>query len=260
MTKIIAVANHKGGVGKTTTSLNLAHAFAAKRQTTVLLCDLDPQASLSKLLAINTQAPPLTLYDLLIPQGAIVPVRPEHSIRVTSMAGVSIIPASGQLANVETQLVSKLNRERTLRRVLRPIAESFSFILLDCPPSLNLLTMNALAAANEVLIPVASEYLALQALQDFLDTVEEVRAELNPDLKIAGILVTQHQSQTGHAKGILDALRQTFSDLIFNSVIPYSVRAKDSVAAAQSILTYDPKSVLAKAYRGLAQELTQAHV
>jgi chromosome partitioning protein len=260
MTKIIAVANHKGGVGKTTTSLNLGHAFAADHQTTVLLCDLDPQASLSKLLAIDMMAPPLTLYDLLIPKDGRAPAGPEHGIRVTSMAGVSIIPASAQLANVETQLVSKLNRERILRRALRPIAESFSFVLLDCPPSLNLLTMNALAAADEVLIPVASEYLALQALQDFLDTVEEVRAELNPHLTIAGIVVTQHQSQTGHAKGVLDALRQAFPDLIFNSIIPYSVRAKDSVAAAQSILTYDPKSALAKAYRGLAEELTQAHV
>jgi chromosome partitioning protein len=258
MTKIIAVANHKGGVGKTSTSLNLAHAFAADGKTTVLLCDLDPQASLSKLLRVDTQAPPITLYDLLIPTGT--GVRAEHAIRTTSMDGVSILPASGQLANVETQLVSKLNRERTLGRVLRPLAESFSFVLLDCPPSLNLLTMNALAAADEVLIPVASEYLALQALQDFLDTVEEVRAELNPDLKIAGILVTQHQSQTGHARGVLEALRQAFPDRMFHSVIPYSVRAKDSVAAAQSILTYDPKSALAKAYLGLAQELTQSYV
>jgi chromosome partitioning protein len=155
--------------------------------------------------------------------------------------------------------VSKLNRERTLRRVLRPLATPYSFVLLDCPPSLNLLTMNALAAADEVLIPVASEYLALQALQDFLDTTEEVRAELNPDLKIAGILVTQHQSQTGHARGVLEALRQAFPDRLFHSIIPYSVRAKDSVAAAQSILTYDAKSPLAKAYRGLAEELIQPH-
>jgi len=175
------------------------------------------------------------------------------------MPGVSIIPATDQLANLETQLVSRLNRERTLRRVLRPLAEPFSFVLVDCPPALNLLTMNALTAADEVLIPVTSEFLALQALQDFLATAEEVRRELNERLKITGILVTQHQANTGHGRGILDALRQTFPDQIFQSVIPYSVGAKDSVAAAQSIFSYDPKSTVAEAYRGLAHELINNH-
>ena len=119
------------------------------------------------------------------------------------MTGVAILPATSQLANVESQLVSRINRERTLSRMIRPLTRPYSFVLLDCPPALSLLTMNALAAADEVLIPVASDYLALQALQDFLATTEEVRREINPQLKIAGILVTQHQAQTGHARGIL---------------------------------------------------------
>jgi chromosome partitioning protein len=257
MTKIIAVANHKGGVGKTTTSLNLAHALVAARDTTVLLCDLDPQASLTKLLGCQTEKLSATLYDLLLQS------RPgltaEEVVQSTSMPGVQLIPANGSLASVEIQLASKLNRERTLSRALRPIARNFTFVLLDCPPALNFLTINALAAADEVLIPIASEYLALQALQDFLATTHEVHNELNPDLKIAGILVTQHQSRTSHGRGVLEALRIAFPDKVFQSVIPYSVRAKDSVAAAQSILSYDPKSTLAAAYRGLAHELIAHH-
>ncbi len=245
----------QGRGGQTTTSLNLAHALAADSKTTVLLVDLDPQASLTRLLSVKTHA--LTLYDLLLQTRP--GIAASDLVVPTKMGGVSILPAHGQLANLETQLASKLNRERILRRVLRPISETYSFVLLDCPPSLNLLTMNALAAADEVLIPVASEYLALQALKDFLTTTDEVRQEINAELKIAGILVTQHQSQTGHGRSMLEALRQAFSGRVFDSVIPYSVRAKDSVAASQSILTYDPKSALAKAYRGLAHELTHDH-
>ncbi len=138
-------------------------------------------------------------------------------------------------------------------------AEAFDIVLIDCPPALNLLTMNALAAADEVLIPVASEYLALQALRDFLDTVEEVRRELNPSLKIAGIVITQHQAKTEHGRGTVEALRSAFGPAVFDSIVPYSVSAKDSVAAAQSILDYEPTSPVAEAYRSLARELITHH-
>jgi len=225
--------------------------------TRVLLCDLDPQASLTKLLGFDLESLPRTLYDLLL-QTEPAPSAQEI-ILPTSMAGVSLIPANSQLANVETQLITRINRERTLGRVLRPLSEAFDIVLIDCPPALNLLTMNALAAADEVLIPVASEYLALHALRDFLDTVEEVRRELNPSLKIVGIVVTQYQAKTEHSRGTVEALRAAFGPTVFDSIVPYSVSAKDSVAAAQSILTYEPTSPVAEAYRSLARELVTHH-
>src|SRR5713101_7405453 len=165
----------QGGRWKDYREFKFGSCVCGDGKTSVLLCDLDPQASLSKLPGVDTQTPGLSLYDALLQTQP--EITAQELIRPTSMPGVSIIPATDQLANLETQLVSRLNRERTLRRVLRPLAEPFSFVLVDCPPALNLLTMNALTAADEVLIPVTSEFLALQALQDFLRS-EEHTSEL----------------------------------------------------------------------------------
>ena len=256
MTKIIAVANHKGGVGKTVTSLNLAHALAVDGTSTVLLVDLDPHASLTNALGFDEKELPVTLYDLLAgttPEGAA-----SRAIQPTSIPGVSLLPASGTLAHLETQLAAKLNRERLLERVLRPLGDAYTFIILDCPPALGLLNTNALTAAHEVLVPVSSEHMSVPVLRKFLETVEEVRHEVNPTLAVAGILVTKHEKTT-HARQVLEGLRADFPYKIFDSVIPYSVRAKNSIAATQSIFTYDPTSAVAEAYRSLTNEIA-AHV
>lgn len=252
MTRIIAIANHKGGVGKTTSSLNLAHALAADGAMPVLLCDLDPQASLTNALGFRDVDLAATIYDLLKaqPTGTI-----ESVIQPTSIPGVSLLPASGRLADLETQLASKMNRERVLARALAPVGDTYSFILLDCPPALGLLNTNALSAAHEVLVPASTDIMSIEVVPKFEETIREVQREINPALAFAGILVTKHE-KTIHAREMLDALRARYPGKVFESVIPYSVRAKNSIAARQSILMFDPASSVAEAYRHLAYELT----
>jgi chromosome partitioning protein len=252
MTKIIAVANQKGGVGKTTTTLNLAHALAEDGQNRVLLCDLDPQASLTALLGFEVHTLPASVYDLLLEKPGL---KPEDVVLATQMAGVSLLPSTIDLSKAESELLAETGRDHLLAGVLAPLHDRFEFILCDCPPSLGLLTSNVLAAADEVLIPLSSDYLALRALEHLLANVEKIRRRVNPRLKTGGILVTMHHQRTAHARAILDGLRSSHPELVFESVIPYSVRAKDSIATGQSVLAYDPKGPLAEAYRSVAREI-----
>jgi chromosome partitioning protein len=252
MPRVIAIANHKGGVGKTTTSYNLAHALARYGHTKVLLCDVDPQAMLTKLLDVQPHLLSATLANLLVPL-ATPPAR-EQVIHETAIGGVSLLPGSPELAHIELQLATKINRELTLRRALEAFSD-FDFILLDCPPDLNLLNTNALAAAHHVLIPVSSESMTLEALKDFRTTLEEVRRELNPTLTHR-ILVTKHEPKTSHARAMLAALQNAYPDELYQAIVPYSVRAKDAAAAHESVLTFAPKSTVAEAYSRLADEIT----
>ncbi len=250
MARVIAIANHKGGTGKTTTTWALAGYYGAQGKK-VLVCDLDPQASLTKLFGINPALAHPALAELLLD--------PEVSLRAaiyeTAIPGVSLIPASLNLAAAEKQLISRMNRERALARALRPGIDGFDIVLLDCPPALDLLNTNGLAAADEVIVPVQSSSLAAQALPEFMKTLEDVRRELNPDLALRGIFLTMHQPATAHSQAVLAAMHAQFPGRVFESLIPQSVVAKDSVASGEPITTYDPHSSVAEAYRNLAEEI-----
>lgn len=252
MSRVIAVACQKGGVAKTTTTYNLGHALAANGNT-VLLCDFDPQASLTLAAGLEIHRLSGTIYDLLVPGAE------ERSswdlILPTATRGLSILPSSIDLSQAEIQLVNKMGRERTLRKVTDTLRRDFDFILLDCPPTLGLLLTNALTAADDVLVPIESDYLSLRALEHLLPTIDEVRRELNPELRLLGILITKHQQKTTHARDSVEELRKAFGEKVFQAVIPYRAKARDAVAAGQSIFDYDPHSPVADAYQQLAGEV-----
>ncbi len=249
---IVAIAQQKGGVGKTTTALALGHALAEEGKR-VLLVDLDPQSSLTISLGQDPAGLGKTVYHLLLEEEH--PVGAEALILKTPIEGLELIPANIDLAGAETELVGQLNREGILRDALAPLKASYDYILIDCPPSLGLLTTNALTAATHVLIPIQSDYLAMRGTTLLLKTIGRIQRKLNPGLKVWRILITMHSARTIHAKEVLEEIRSSFKDMVFTTPIKYSVRAKEAPVEGQSILSYDPSSEVAQAYRDLAQEL-----
>lgn len=252
MSTLIAIANQKGGVAKTTTCLNLGHAIAEQGRK-VLLCDLDPQSSLTISLGLDVRDLAATIYDVLLETKPGITIK--DIIRPTAMKNVHVAPASIDLSKAEMDLFSEMNRERAFKDALRPVLEDYDFILIDCPPSLGLLTTNALAAADTVLIPLQSDYLAMRGAELLLATINKVRRKLNPRLSLLGVLVTMYHPRFTHSKDVLAEVRAAFGDQAFRTVIPYTVRAKESVVSGRSILDYDSKSRLAESYRTLAGEI-----
>jgi chromosome partitioning protein len=248
--RIIAMCNQKGGVGKTTTTINLGAALAEVGRK-VLLVDFDPQGALSVGLGVRANELDVTIYTLLVERGHDVHDVVQH----TNTPNLDVIPANIDLSAAEVQLVGEVAREQILARVLRPLVDDYDVILIDCQPSLGLLTVNALTAAHGVVIPLECEYFAMRGVALLIDTINKITDRLNPRLQIDGILATMYDSRTNHSREVVASVVEHFSDKVFHTVISRTVKFPDASLAAEPITTFDSAHSGAAAYRQLAREL-----
>ena len=247
---IVAVCNQKGGVGKTTTTINLGAALAELGRK-VLLVDFDPQGSLSVGLGVNPHTLERSIYNLLLGRDTTV----DEVIAATNVPGLDILPSNIDLSAAEVQLVSEVAREQTLLRVLEKVKDRYDLILIDCAPSLGLLTINALTAADKVVMPLECEFFALRGIVLLTDTISKVQDRLNPQLEILGILGTMYDARTLHSREVLERVVQAFGETVFHTVIRRTVKFPETTVAGEPITTYASASAGAEAYRSLAREV-----
>ncbi|QOV39308.1 ParA family protein [Streptomyces ferrugineus] len=248
--KIIAMCNQKGGVGKTTSTINLGAALAEYGRR-VLLVDFDPQGALSVGLGVNPMELDLTVYNLLMERG----MSADEVLLKTAVPNMDLLPSNIDLSAAEVQLVSEVARESTLQRALKPLLPDYDFIVIDCQPSLGLLTVNALTAAHKVIVPLECEFFALRGVALLTETIEKVQERLNPELELDGILATMYDSRTVHSREVLARVVEAFDDHVYHTVIGRTVRFPETTVAGEPITTYASNSVGAAAYRQLAREV-----
>lgn len=249
MGRVYALANQKGGVGKTTTAVNVG-AYLANAGKRVLLVDVDPQANATSSLGIDKNALSRSIYDVLIGSES-----PTSIITLTNVVGLDLLPSSPALAGAEVELVGVTGRELRLRRALEVVRPRYDFVLIDTPPSLGMLTLNALTAADGVIIPIQCEYLPLEGLSQLLHTIEMVRQNLNAGLLIRGLIMTMYDPRTNLSREVIEEVRRHFPNIVFRAIIPRSVKLSEAPSYGEPILSYAPESSGGQAYAALCQEI-----